>query len=358
MISVPLPIAVAVLLSFLLCLLSMRRDRRFRSIIVFLAVSVALMIVVSLRWSFDAPVFRFLQPVVAALLPPSAWLCFSGLQGGPRRQVWPHILPAAGMLVLSFLWPRFHSPIDVLLAGLFFGYGGALIWRGLGGEENFAATRLGVALPASRAAVFVGVLLLLSGAIDLAIAFDFGLRGGAHAGLIVSAGNMIMLPLIAWAALSVARSLPETEDLPAEESADEPVLQDQPHPDDVKVLAATERVLRERRLYRDPDLTLERLARRVGIPGRQISQAINRQRGRNVSQEINRWRIREAMELLEKTDRTVTAIMFDCGFQTKSNFNSTFRRETGLSPSDWRRRARENAGRGFSEPRAPGPETR
>lgn len=100
MISVPLPIVVAALLGFLLCLLVMRRDRRFRSIIVFLAVSVALMIVVSLRWSFDAPVFRFLQPVVAALLPPSAWLCFSGLQGGPRRQVWPHILPAVAMLVL------------------------------------------------------------------------------------------------------------------------------------------------------------------------------------------------------------------------------------------------------------------
>jgi len=358
MISVPLPIVVAVVLGFLLCLLVMRRDRRFRSIIVFLAASIVLMIVVSLRWSFETPVFRFLQPVVAAHIPPSAWLCFSGLQGGPRRQVWPHILPALAMMVLSFLWPRFQSPIDMLLAGLFFGYGGALIWRRLGGEENFAATRLGVTIPASGAAVFVGVLLLLAGAIDLAIAFDFGLRGGAHIGLIVSAGSMIMLPLIAWAALSVAHSLPVSEDLPAEERVDEPVLQDRPDSDDEKVLAATERVLREGRLYRDPNLTLERLARRVGIPGRQISQAINRQRGRNVSQEINRWRIREAMELLEQTDRTVTAIMFDCGFQTKSNFNSSFRRETGLSPNDWRRWAQDNAGRDFSEPRAPGQETR
>lgn len=118
------------------------------------------------------------------------------------------------------------------------------------------------------------------------------------------------------------------------------------------------RILRERHLYRDPDLTLERLARRVGIPGRQISRAINRQLGRNVSQEINAWRIREAQALLEQTDRAVTAIMFDCGFQTKSNFNSSFRRLVGVSPSDWRHRAKEGrATQGLNAAASPASET-
>ncbi|MBN7776632.1 helix-turn-helix domain-containing protein [Nitratireductor aquimarinus] len=357
MILIPLPAIVALLLGFVLCLVALKRERRFRPIIVFLAVSTALMTVVSLRWSFDAPVFRFLQPVFAALLPATAWLCFAGLEGGARRPAWPHYLPGAVILVLSLLWPYFQTPIDALLAFLFFGYGSALMWRGLQGEENFAGARLGAAVDPCRAAMFVGALLVFSGMIDLAIAFDFGLAGGAHAATIVSVGNMAVLPLIAWAALAVARSLPETEEPPAAEATTRVEERDQPTADDALVLAATHRVLSERQLYRDPDLTLERLARRVGIPGRQISQAINRRLGRNVSQEINQWRIREAMALLEETDRPVTAIMFDCGFQTKSNFNNTFRRVTGLSPSDWRRRAKETGETRLSAAKASGPET-
>ncbi|MBY5986892.1 helix-turn-helix domain-containing protein [Roseovarius atlanticus] len=351
MILVPLPAVSAILLGFLLCFVVTRRERRFRSITVFLAASTALMIVVSLRWSFDAPVFRFLQPMVAAMLPPAAWLCFSGLKGGTRRPVWPHFLPGILTFVLSLLWPRIQTPIDALLAGLFFGYGCALLWRGAQGEESFSAARLGAALSPDLAAIFVGSLLLLSGAVDLAIALDFGLGAGAHVGLIVSLGNLVILPLIAIAALTVARSLPETEDL--QETVAKPDTPDLPAMDDDHVLAEVHRILRERHLYRDPDLTLERLARRVGIPGRRISQAVNRRMGRNVSQEINEWRIREAQALLEQTDRAVTAIMFDCGFQTKSNFNNTFRRVAGMSPSDWRRRA----GVGLSATESRDPET-
>lgn len=354
MILVPLPAVVAILLGFLLCLVATRRERRFRAISVFLAVSIALMIVVSLRWSYDAPIFRFLQPVIAALLPPTAWLCFSGLRGTRRRPNWPHFLPGALIFLLSLLWPRIPTPIDALLAGLFFGYGCALVWRGLQGEESFAATRLGVDVSPGRAALFVGGLLLLSGSVDLAIAFDFGLNMGAHVGLIVSLGNMVTLPLIAVAAFAVARSLPETEDLQEAGPFVAPDTPDLPTTDDARVVDEVHRILRERHLYRDPDLTLERLARRVGIPERQVSRAINRKLGRNVSLEINEWRVREAQVLLEQTDRAVTAIMFDCGFQTKSNFNTTFRRLTGLSPSDWRRRATNDLSAGASsDPETP-----
>ena len=341
MILLPLPAVVAVLLGFLLCLLVLQGQRRLRPIMMFLAVSVALMTIVSLRWSIDAAVFRFLQPVVAALLPPTAWLCFSGFQAGTRRSLWPHLVPTGLILVLSLVWQQFPTPIDALLAILFFGYGAALIWRGAQGEGGFSAARLGERLRADHAAMFVGALLVLSGVIDLAIALDFGWGGGTHAGKIVSLGNMVMLPLIAWAGLAVARSLPEAEEPVEADIVREPAVRDDAA--DAHIVAETHRILRERRLYRDPDLTLDRLARRVGIPARQISGAINRELGRNVSQEINAWRIAEAIELLERTDRHVTSVMFDCGFQTKSNFNYTFRRATGLSPSDWRRRAKEDA---------------
>jgi AraC-like DNA-binding protein len=58
----------------------------------------------------------------------------------------------------------------------------------------------------------------------------------------------------------------------------------------------------------------------------------------SVSQYVNQLRIREACRLLEETEQSVTSIMLDAGFQTKSNFNREFRRITGLSPVAWRER--------------------
>jgi AraC-like DNA-binding protein len=42
--------------------------------------------------------------------------------------------------------------------------------------------------------------------------------------------------------------------------------------------------------------------------------------------------------LLAETTTPVTEIMFDVGFQTKSNFNREFRRVTDMSPLEWRKK--------------------
>uniref|UniRef100_UPI002897E263 helix-turn-helix domain-containing protein n=1 Tax=Rhizobium rhizoryzae TaxID=451876 RepID=UPI002897E263 len=74
------------------------------------------------------------------------------------------------------------------------------------------------------------------------------------------------------------------------------------------------------------------------------SEHVNRTLGQNISQVVNGYRIGEAQHLLSETDRSITAIMFDSGFYTKSNFNREFTRITGMTPSDYRRSAgRSNA---------------
>ena len=80
------------------------------------------------------------------------------------------------------------------------------------------------------------------------------------------------------------------------------------------------------------------LARRAGIPARRISGAINRLTDMNVSQYVNDHRIREACRLLRETDHAVTAVMFEAGFQTKSNFNREFARMNGENPTQFRKR--------------------
>nr|WP_283776296.1 helix-turn-helix domain-containing protein [Stappia sp. WLB 29] len=91
----------------------------------------------------------------------------------------------------------------------------------------------------------------------------------------------------------------------------------------------------------DPDLTLARLARRLHVPVKQLSVAINRTQGENVSRHVNGYRIRHACKLLVE-GHGVTAAMLASGFNTKSNFNREFLRVTGETPSAYR--ARVSAG--------------
>lgn len=336
MISVPLPFVLALLLMVLLGFTLARQDGKSRRVAGFLGLCIALVVLVGLRWTLDLPILRFLQPVIAALLPPAAWICFAPLRGGRPLPVWLHLVPAGVVLVCSALWPWVHLPVDALLAALYLGYGAALLRLGLRGADGLINARLTAAGSASQAGMLAGGILIFSGLVDAAIALDFGLGDGSHAANFVSAGSLLMLPLIGAIMMRLAVSGSDT-DTPATAAPEAPALP-APSLEDAPVLERIERLLAERRLYRDPDLTLDRLSRRLGIPARQVSGAINRKLGCNVSQFINEWRIREAMRLLDDSEAPVTQIMFDCGFQTKSNFNREFRRIAGKSPSEWRNR--------------------
>lgn len=96
-------------------------------------------------------------------------------------------------------------------------------------------------------------------------------------------------------------------------------------------------------IYRDPNLSLNRMARKLMVPSRQISAAINTQRAMNVPQYVNMFRIMEACERLRSSSAQITQVVFDVGFQTKSNFNREFQRIVCMSPSDWRQRGTEEA---------------
>jgi AraC-like DNA-binding protein len=113
--------------------------------------------------------------------------------------------------------------------------------------------------------------------------------------------------------------------------------------EDKETMIAVQRLMETRRIYRDVDLNLDRLARKLGIPARQISAAINRTTAKNVSQYVNEFRIAEACRLLVETEKSVTEIMLEVGFQTKSNFNREFRRVTDMAPIQWREKKAQPA---------------
>ncbi|SON54533.1 Bacillibactin transport regulator [Hartmannibacter diazotrophicus] len=348
--AIPLPFVVALLLGVLFARLVLEEgpSGRLSPAAIFVAACTMMVLVVGLRWSLDVRWIRFVQPIIALALPPLAWICFTDIGRERRRPLasyWPHALPLLLMIVLSATWALWHPPIDAVVAASFFAYGAALLRFAARGVDSAGAVRLGDIPSVLHAIRLAALFLIVSALVDLAIAVDFDLYAGEHAVTIVAIANLGSLLAIAAAVAVVGASKPEPvtdEASLGEEASDAARALDRQDIDadtDQEVIAAIDRLLRERGLFRDPDLTLDRLARRAGIPARQISSAINRRFGRNISQVVNEYRVEDAKRRLAETDEPVTSVMFESGFQTKSNFNREFRRVTGMSPSDYRRSA-------------------
>ncbi len=96
----------------------------------------------------------------------------------------------------------------------------------------------------------------------------------------------------------------------------------------------------EHRPYRQPDLTLRQLAKLTGLSERHISQTINEQLGQNFSDFLNEYRVNEFKAQIHQPDKqhlSLLGIAMDCGFNSKSTFNTVFKRFTGLTPSQFKR---------------------
>ena len=81
------------------------------------------------------------------------------------------------------------------------------------------------------------------------------------------------------------------------------------------------------------------VAKQVGIPVKDLSQIINESLQKNFYDFINSYRIEEAKQMLlrEKDDKkTVLEILYEVGFNSKSAFNTAFRKYTGYTPTEFR----------------------
>jgi len=90
--------------------------------------------------------------------------------------------------------------------------------------------------------------------------------------------------------------------------------------------------------FKNPELTLAELAKRLDVHPNYLSQAVNEKAQRNFFNYINTLRVEEFLRLapLPESQRfTLLALAFDCGFNSKSTFNKYFKLHTGKIPSDF-----------------------
>ena len=89
--------------------------------------------------------------------------------------------------------------------------------------------------------------------------------------------------------------------------------------------------------FRDNELSLGKLAAQCGMTSHQASAAINQCSGSNFYDWLNQYRIKAAQQALRETGLPVSRICFDVGFNSKSTFNTAFRRLSGCTPTEYRK---------------------
>ncbi|MEQ8349850.1 MAG: helix-turn-helix domain-containing protein [Leptospiraceae bacterium] len=91
------------------------------------------------------------------------------------------------------------------------------------------------------------------------------------------------------------------------------------------------------RPYLDEDFNLSALARELDLSTHQISEILNSRLQCNFSDFINGYRIRAALQMLrEERDRSVLSIGLAVGFNSRSSFHRSFKKQTGKTPQAYR----------------------
>jgi AraC-like DNA-binding protein len=112
---------------------------------------------------------------------------------------------------------------------------------------------------------------------------------------------------------------------------------------DQKLVDALMRLMADERIYRHDNITIGTLATRLKIPEYRLRRLINQRLGyRNFNVFLNNHRIEEAKAALAdptQAEVPVITIAMDAGFQSLGPFNRAFKATTGVTPTEYRRKA-------------------
>lgn len=122
-----------------------------------------------------------------------------------------------------------------------------------------------------------------------------------------------------------------------EKNNEEPVTSDGEYNEDILRL---KNYMVEKKPFLNSSLTIQEVSGDIGIPVRELSLLINHQLGQHFYDFVNTYRIENAMNILKdetKSKVTVLEILYEVGFNSKSSFNTAFKKHTGTTPTLYRK---------------------
>lgn len=316
----PIPIFVACVLGFVGLRLWQQSGRA--SLLVFLLMLCAVQsLIIALSQHYGVASMRIVQPLMASLIPPAAWLAY---RNQTSRKEAVHALGPLIVLAAMLVSPQF---LDVFLPGLFFIYGLFIVVSTKAGTDILPNTLLASADLPARVWASIGIALVASALCDVLIVTS---QMAGYTGFrpwiisVFSTGNLLVI-----GALSSSPHLQNVVDEDIDKASPVQVA-------DTEVWGRLQDFMATKKPFLDPDLTLTQLSRQMGVPMKVLSTTINVTTGGNVSRFINNARISAAQDAMLKGE-SVTSAFLASGFNTKSNFNREFLRVVGSNPSTWLR---------------------
>ena len=100
--------------------------------------------------------------------------------------------------------------------------------------------------------------------------------------------------------------------------------------------------MEKEKLYLNTDLNLSVLANTLEISSGYLSQIINQKEGKSFYDFINSYRVEEVKHLIENpsfSHYSLLAIGLEAGFNSKSTFNATFKKQVGMTPSQYKKKS-------------------
>ena len=87
------------------------------------------------------------------------------------------------------------------------------------------------------------------------------------------------------------------------------------------------------------DITLQDIAKQLGYDYHYLSRVFCQTTGIKFRDFVNRLRVECARGLLLNTDKTISAVALECGFQSVRSFNRSFQSTLGITPQKFRNRS-------------------
>jgi AraC-like DNA-binding protein len=104
-------------------------------------------------------------------------------------------------------------------------------------------------------------------------------------------------------------------------------------------------IMEGEKLYTDCEISLQKVAEKLSIPPHHLSQIINERLNQSFSDFVNSYRVEEVKKNLldpSKKHYSILAVAEESGFNSKSSFNSVFKKHTNITPSEFRENSSAN----------------
>jgi AraC-like DNA-binding protein len=108
-----------------------------------------------------------------------------------------------------------------------------------------------------------------------------------------------------------------------------------------EIMEQIEAYMQTTKAYINPELCLRNFSEALNIQEKYISETINKLKNQNFSEFINSYRISYAKDLLrnpENRDKTILYVLYEAGFNSKTTFNTCFKKVVGCTPLEYKKK--------------------